>query len=527
MTRHPIIIGVGQSINRSVEFENAPSPIGLAKEAIQNCVSDCGCLNILSYVDSLSVVNILSWQYTDPVGLLCEMLDIRPRIKEYTLIGGNTPQWLVNRAADKITSGEIEIALLVGAEAMYTVTKAVRAGYTIPWPVTASGSANQQLSASLGDTLSDVYHGDSQADHSRSPLTIIGDDRSGTSAHEILHGATLPIQIYPLFENALRGARGLSIEKHKMFLSEFCAGFSEIASQNQFAWFPKARTSSEIGEVSDINRIIGFPYTKFMNSVIDVNQAAGVILTSDEMAEKLSIPKHKRVYLHGGAEAIDKWFVSDRVDYSLSPAIQEISRATLEMTGIDLDQVSFFDLYSCFPCAPIVAAKSMGLDLDSLPPLTITGGLPYFGGAGNNYTMHAIAEAVERIRQHPNQYGYISALGWYITKHAAGIYSGIEPTKLWNRQGQYYIQQKLDAMESPGLALDPEGPAVVETYTVMHDRQGNPDYAIVVARLQDGRRCWANTEKDMALFVAMESEEFIGKPGFVSYGGNNPNIIKF
>ena len=500
-TRHPIVIGVGQTINRSAEVENAPSPIDLAKAAVQNCVSDCECLNILSYVDSLSVVNILSWQYTDPAGLLCEMLDMRPRIKEYTLIGGNTPQWLVNRAADKIASGEIEIALLVGAEAMYTVTKAMRVGYTIPWPVMASDSTNQQ--------------------------SIIGDDRPGANAHEMLHGATLPIQIYPLFENALRMDRGLSIERHRELLSEFCAGFSEIASHNQFAWFPKARTSREIGEVSDVNRMIGFPYTKFMNSVIDVNQAAGVIVTSDEMAEKLSVPKYKWVYLHGGAEAIDKWFVSERVDYTFSPAIQETSRATLDMAGIDLNQVSFFDLYSCFPCAPIVAAKSMGLNLDTLPPLTITGGLPYFGGAGNNYTMHAIAEAVEKIRQYPDQYGYISALGWYITKHASGVYSGIEPTKLWNRQDQHDIQQRLDALEGTDLALSPEDSAMVETYTVMHDRQGNPDYAIVVARLQDGRRCWANTEKDMDIFFAMETEDFIGKEGSVSSGNNTPNIIKF
>ncbi|MDY6933782.1 MAG: acetyl-CoA acetyltransferase, partial [Spirochaetota bacterium] len=356
---------------------------------------------------------------------------------------------------------------------------------------------------------------------------IIEEEHEGVNTQEKIHGAMYPIQIYPLFENALRAEKGISIEEHNKNLADFCAEFSNIASENPYAWFREKKSSREIGQITDANRMIGFPYPKFMNSIMNVNQAAGVIVTSNEIAEKLSIPKNKWVYLHGGAEANDKWFVSDRVSYTISPAIREISKTALEMAGITLDQIDFFDLYSCFPCAPIIAAKSMGMDLNTLPPLTITGGLPYFGGAGNNYSMHAIAQAVEMLRKNPNNFGYISALGWFITKHAAGIYSGIEPQRPWDRSGFPDIQQKIEDMDSPEICEAPEGPATVETYTVIHDRQGKPDNAIIIARLDDARRCWAKTKDDQELLLSMGKEEFIGKKGFVSPGNNSPNIMRF
>ena len=75
--------------------------------------------------------------------------------------------------------------------------------------------------------------------------------------------------------------------------------------------------------------------------------------------------------------------------------------------------------------------------------------------------------------------------------------------------------------------MAPKGTAAVEAYTVMHDRKGEPDYAVLVARLENGERCWAMTEKDPDLFAAMEKEEFVGKKGRVSPGGDAPNIMKF
>ena len=496
--RLPIIVGAGQVTNHERNFVNAPHPLELAKSAVEAAIEDSRCTQIRRHCDTLGIVNITSWHYKDPPGHLSEMLGIKPAVREYTGIGGNTPQWLINRYADRIAKGEIGIAIVAGAEAMDFSYRALREGYALPWP-----------------TPGDM------------PPPTVGDNRFGSNDYEITHNAYTPIQVYPLFENALRAERDLGIDDHRKFLNRHCAEFSKIAAENPFAWSQRERSASEIGKVSGENRIIGFPYTKFMNPIMNVNQSAALILASTEMAEKLAIPKDRWVYLHGGADANDKWFVSERIDFTSSPAIKEVADAALQMAGMDIDGVGFFDLYSCFPSATVIGAKSLGLDIENLPPLTVTGGLACFGGPGNNYTMHAIAEAVEKLRKKPEEFGYISALGWFITKHSAGIYSGREPEKPWNREGLKDIQQRIDRMEGPEMETHPGGKAIVETYTIMHDRQGKPDYAIIAARLDNGKRCWAQTEKDRDLFSAMEREEFIGKEGIIISGDESPNIMKF
>lgn len=494
---HPVIVGVGQITNRPEDNGDALHPLQLAKMAIESCVDDSQCSEILRNVDLLSVVNMFSWTYEDPAGLLCEMLSIKPKVAEYTAIGGNTPQWLVNRAAKKIVAGEIEVALICGAEAMYTVTAAGKKNIVLDWPC------------------------------SRNNPTMVGDNRSASNSAEIQHYAEVPITVYPLFENALRAERNLSMADHKKFLAEFCAGFSKIAARNPLAWFKEDKSAQEIETVTRINRMVGFPYTKFMNPILDVNQAAAVIVTSSKAAKRLSIPKSKWIYLHAGYDATDKWFVSDRVNYTFSPAIKEIVGAALESVKLSIREIDFLDLYSCFPSASVIAAKSIGLNLNKLPPLTITGGLAYFGGPGNNYSLHAIAHAVERLRKNPEEFGLITALGWYITKHSVGIYGGVEPKNSLCVDQPENIQRKIDSMYSPELAENPGGPAIVETYTVMHDRHGEPLNSIIIARLEDGRRCWAHTEKDQFLFQLMETEEFIGRKGLVIARVNAPNLFRF
>jgi acetyl-CoA C-acetyltransferase len=424
------------------------------------------------------------------------MLGIQPCVREYTAIGGNTPQWLVNRTADRIARGEISVALLAGAEAMHNAPAETRDNWL------------QDLAAAGGPEM-------------------VGDSRWGSTPHEMLHHARYPLEIYPLYENALRALRGMSIEENRAFLAEYCAGFSKIASENPRAWFRKARTSVEIGTVTDRNRMVNFPYTKYMNPIMNVNQAAALVMMGTDTAGKLGIPKDKWIYLHGGADGTDRWFLSDRTDFTSSPVVREVSSECLAMAGRKIGDIDFFDLYSCFPSATLLQAREMGLVLEKLPPLTITGGLPYFGGPGNSYTLHAIVEAVERLRRSPGKFGFISALGWYFTKFSAGIYSGQEPGRPWERKGHGAMQKRLDARQGPPLNMNPKGTAAVEAYTVMHDREGRPDYAIIVARLENGERCWAMTGKDQDLFKAMEKEEFVGKKGRVTPGGDAPNIMRF
>ncbi len=495
--RHPVIVGAGQITLREKIRGDDPSPPELARRAVRACVEDSGCAGLLRHVDSLSVVNMFC-ETGNPTGPLCELLGMRPGIREYTSVGGDTPQWLVNRAADRVAEGQIELALLVGAEALYSETR------TFDWMRTYR-----------------ALEGMSQRGE------IIGSTRRGFAPHEYTHGAFGATRVYPLFENARRAHRGRGVAEHNMDLSRYCADLSKVAADNPLAWFREARSSHEIAEVTGRNRMICFPYTKLMNPIMTVNQAAALAVTSVEMARRMGIPEEKRVYLLGGAEAMERWLLSDRVNYWSSPAIREMTRGALEMAGLQIDRIDFVDLYSCFPSATLIAASEIGLNADALPELTITGGLPCFGGPGNNYTMHAIAHAVERIREDPEQTGLVTGVGMYLTKHSVGIYGGREPERPWDRRRLGPIQETIDGLESPGLCLEPEGPAFVETYTVVHDRQGEPEFSVIIGRLEQGERFFARTEEDPDLLIAMETDEFIGRRGLVRKGDGGENRLRF
>ncbi len=234
------------------------------------------------------------------------------------------------------------------------------------------------------------------------------------------------------------------------------------------------------------NRMVGFPYPKLMNAIIETDQAAAVIMTGSETARELGIPEDRCVYLHGCGDATDKWFVSERVNYQSSPAIQAATQRALGMAGIGADDVSMFDLYSCFPSAVQMGLDALGMKPDDPRPLTVTGGLPYAGGPGNNYVMHSVATMVQRLREAPAEYGLVTGLGWFSTKHSAGVYSTRPPQGDWRRADPAVDQREVDAMDSPPFVGQAEGDATVETYTVVFNREGEPEQGIVIGRLNGG-----------------------------------------
>lgn len=496
---HPIIVGVGQTTHFEKVDAKTLTALDLMKNAVAACVADTGRSDMLTHLDSISMVNSFSLNGGTPVEALCHKIGVRPDIREETAIGGNNPQWLVNRAADLIASGKIRAAMLVGGELFYRKKQA-----------------------------EPIFDMERTLERMKTDPQIVGDCRVGYTFHEELHQAYTARNVYPLFENALRYHLGMSLSEHRAFLRGYFKGMAAVAANTPYAWFQKGKSIGDITRVRADNRMIAFPYTKFMNPNPMVNQAAALIMTDTHTARRLGIPTNKWVYLHGGAEATDKWFVSDRVNYHSSPAIREIARASLQMTGVGLGDIDFFDLYSCFPCAALIAALSIGLTVENLPSPTITGGLPYFGGPGNNYTMHAIAHTVERLRNYPTQFGLVTGMGWFLTKHAAGVYSGVAPQTPWKRSAGRSLQEKIDAVASPKMCAAPSGAATVETYTVIHDQSAPMGlFPVVVARLDSGERCLATTASDPSVMMAMEQEEFVGKKGVMTPGNNAPNIINF
>jgi acetyl-CoA C-acetyltransferase len=494
---YPVIVGVGQFTNRSERIEDAIEPVELMARVARTASEDAGSASLLGRLDSVQVVNQMSWPYADAPGALAERIGASPAHKVYTSVGGETPQRLVNETAEAVVEGRIKVALIAGAEALNSRRIARKTGEHLEWSVRGN------------------------------PEHVVGDTRAGFTEVEARHGATMPIRMYPLFENAIRAHLGLSVEDHQRRLGELCARMTRVAADNQHAWFPQTRTAEEITTVGPENRMVCFPYPKLMNSIIETDQAAAVIVTGSETARDLGIPEEKWVYLWGCGEAKDKWFVSDRVNYYTSPAMKAAMQRSLGMAGLTVNDIGAFDLYSCFPSAVQLGLDALGLKPDDPRPITVTGGLPYAGGPGNNYVSHSIAAMAERLRNHRHEFGMVTGNGWFVTKHSAGIYSSRQPSKPWKRTDPAIDQAHVDAQESPELVETADGEAVVETYTVAFDREGEPEQGIVIGRLGTGTgpRFLANTPPDRDLLWSMCQQEFVGQQGRVSAGEDGRNVF--
>ncbi len=497
----PILVGGGQVTQRHADPQTAREPVDMMADAAVLAAGDAGvAARVLQQVDTLAVVNILAWNTVNAPGWLAQRVGAQPKNLIYTQVGGNTPQWLVNESAEKIARGESECVLIAGVEAMASINRARKAGVKLEW---VKGDAPGQPTAA-----------------------VVGGNRQGANDEEMAYGMTFPIAVYPMFENALRAHYGRSIADHQRALGELYARFSAVAATNPYAWFPTRRTAEEISTPSADNRMIGFPYTKVMNAIMDVDQAAAVLMMSVGKARALGIDESRWVYLWGCGDAIDQWFVSERVNYFTSPAIRMACSQSLKMAGVGVDDIDHFDLYSCFPSAVQLARDSLCIAVDDPRDLTVTGGLAYAGGPGNNYVTHSIATMMQRVRERRGSKGLVTGLGWYVTKHSAGIYSAEPPPRAFQRVNPTTYQAEIDAQPHPNIVPEPSGAATVETYTVLHDREGAPMRGVVIGRLADGSRFLSNTSGDRAELESMMQSECVGRSGRVTRHDSN-NIFGF
>src|SRR5438093_8686444 len=483
----PVIVGVGQLTNHPKSIDETLEPLDMMERVAGEAEEDAGIGGLLEKVDSVQIVNFMSWSYADAPRMLAQRIGRERNRTVYPSIGAETPQRLVTETAQAIVGGRIDIAILAGAEALESRRLARKLEAQLPWSQRGT------------------------------PQRMDVENRPGFNEVEARHGATMPTRVYPLFENAVRANLGLSIEAHQNRLGELCSRFAAVAANNPYAWFQIEHSPEEITSVGADNRMVGFPYPKLMNAIIETDQAAALIMTGSETADELGIPEDRRVYLRGCGDATDKWFVSERVNYHSSPAIRAATQRALGMAGIGVGDVARFDIYSCFPSAVQMGLGALGLTPGDPRPLTVTGGLPYAGGPGNNYVMHSIATMVQRLREAPEDYCLVTGLGWFATKHSAGVYSSSVPEGEWKRTPPAVDQAKVNAMQSPRFVEQAEGEAAVETYTVIFNREGEPEQGIIIGRLDDRSRgrFFANTPPDRDLMLAATRYEFVGTRGRV------------
>ena len=479
----PVLVGVGQLVNR--EPDERCDPLDYMVECARRAEQDTGVEDLLSKIDSLAMVNVISRNYTNEPVLLAEMLQASPKEILTTPIGATAPQALTNRLCQRIADRESEIGLICGAEAFYSSKKSLPKKFEF----------NSEV---VDDTIK-----------------LYGDTRVSGTDEESKYGLTVPNNIYPLFANAYRKAQGLSLEEGMQQNAQISAQYAAVAADNEYAWFRDGKSAQEIAAVTETNRMINYPYTKFMNAIMNVDQGAALLVMSEERADALGISQDKRVYLIGTGEAYEKWFVSDRVNYFSAPGLDVALDNAFDEAGISRDQIDIWDLYNCFPIAALLAKDALGLPESTVP--TITGGLPYFGGAGNNYCLHSICKMVECIREAPHKRGMVHSLSWYMSKYAIGIYSGVRPDEFKRRNTDEYAKQIDEQYPNVPFLERANGVFEIETYTVTMARDGQPESAVIIARDDQQQRLFAFNNQDIALLKSVTVSEPIGRKARVQF----------
>ena len=444
--RIPVVIASGQAVERTEPV----TALDLAERASRAALAAAGTVRI----GRVSFVNTLSPTGRAPASALAARLGVAGATCETTVIGGNTPQALVTRAAADIAAGRLDATLIAGAESM----RSVKAGHRAPPP-------------------------DTRAD----PDAVHGEDRPGVGAAEGAVGLFLPAHLYAMFDSAMAARHGRTLDEHRAVLGRLLEPFAAVATKHEHAWFREPLSAEAIATPAPDNRLVAEPYTKRMAAFLNVDQGAALVVCSLAAARAAGVAD-RAVYVWSGAAANDVWDAVARPDHSTSPGIAAAAGSTLASSGVGVDDVERFDLYSCFPAAVQAACDALGMAFDDDRGLTVTGGLPYFGGPGNNYSTHAIATLTDGLREEGTGLGLVGALGWYTTKHAYGLYGATPPPNGFVAADTSAAQAEIDASALPvTMGVDEPVDGAVAAATVVYAGEAVAAAPAFVT-LDDGRR---------------------------------------
>jgi len=485
----PVIIGVGQYSERVGEpgYE-VLSYMDLAGRALGAAIADTGPSgSVAGAIDTLAAIRAFEMSRPDrkpPFGAannvpraIAKRVGANPARAILTTTGGQTNQQLVGEFASAIAAGDSRCAVIVGSEAISTVLALTAKGEIPDWSEDVPGDFEDQ----------------------------------GFGVEELMepglfmHGASGAIPLYALAENARRHRLGMGLEEYRHQIGKLFAPFTKVAAANPHSAAPVERTAEELATVTDRNRIVAEPYPRMTVARDQVNQAAAIIVASAGLARELGVPEEKWVHIHA-VTAATELKLSQRPDLAGNPASLASVDAALARAGKGIGEMAYLDFYSCFAIPVFNQCDHFGLSADDPRGLTLTGGLPFFGGAGNNYSAHAIAEAVQRVRADRGSFALVGANGGWMSKYATGIYS-TDPAD-WSGNDRFAVLPK--ATDKVPAAKGPVDSAVVETYTINRGPKGAE--AIFIGRSDAGERVVGNADlSDPATAVAFESGEPFGK----------------
>ena len=503
--RTPVVVGVGQASERLGQpGYSGRSPVDLAADAARAALSDTGAdpAAVAAAVDTVAGVRQFENSTPGaraPLGRsdnyprsVAGRVGASPARAVLEVSGGQGPQHLVNEFAAAIAAGQGEVVLLFGSEAISTIEAAAK---------------------------QDEERRPDFTEHADGTLEDRGYGLKGLISRQLAtHGLVGAPSQYALIDNARRARLKQTRAEYAAAMGRLFAPFTKVAAANPHASAPVERTAEELVTPTEANRPIADPYTRYIVAREKVNQGAAVLLMSVAAARRLGVPQDRWVFLHGHADLRERNLM-DRADLSASPAAVMAARHALDVAGITAGDLATIDLYSCFPAPVFNICDGLGLAPDDPRGLTLTGGLPFFGGAGNNYSMHAIAETVPRARANPGSFGFVGANGGIMSKYSVGIYSTTPAP--WRPDGSKKLQAEVDGWSAPEQAVQADGWATVETYTVTHSR-GGQRLGIVIGRLEaDGRRFVASGADEDLLAFLTDGEPIGGRVYVRSFGTGN------
>ena len=488
----PILVGGGQVVERGLTDD---SPMTLAAEAARRAIAHAGGRDLVAAIDTISATRLFSdsmgippcpfGRSNNPPLSIARAIGANPAGLVYSEVGGNVPQSLIIEFARDIARGERSVVLLAGAEAIRNQRNAERSGRVLDWSENFADDDALLEDRGWGELF--------------------------VTMQEIGNGLRAPMSYYGLIDQARAFASGRSVEEQRAANAQLLASLSAVASRNNYSQYPEAVSAEEILAAAPVNH----QYTKRMVAQDGVNQAAALVMCSVGAARRLGIPPEHWVFLHGMAEGADH-NLSEREDPAHSPVAAAVLDSAFALAGKTVADIDLIDIYSCFPCAISSTAAHLALPIDGSRTLTLTGGLPYFGGAGNNYVMHSLAEAVAQLRDNPAAYALVTSVGGLLSKHGAGIYSH-QPSKVdWAAVNTSISRDSLPRRQ---IIEAPAGGAIV-SYVVNY-KAGEPVQAVVLADTADGGRFVATSAPtDSVTLAAVLAGVQVGQAIVVACGQN-------
>lgn len=454
--RIPVIAGIGEIVDRPKEITDGLEPLDLLEQALRRAEADAGA-KLLGELQSLDIVNFLSWRYRDPEELLAQRLGVSPAHCYYGPVGGESPIRFIHDAAKRIARGECSVAAVCGAEAQSTATKAERAGVKLPWTPYAHDAPEPKRGAAF-----------------QNPLAI-------------KLGVFRPVTVYPFYEVASSAHWGQTPREAMAESGTLWSRYSEIAAQNPNAWLKRRYAPEEITTPTADNRLIAWPYNKLMVANPSVNMGGALLLTSLAKARAAGIAEDRLVYPLGGASAEEPPDYLVRDQFYESHPQNAVLKAVMDIAG-DGRNFDAIELYSCFPCVPKMARRTLGLGADVQP--TVAGGLTFFGAPLNTYMTHAACAMVRRLRG-GDKLGLLYGQGGFVTKHHALVVSKTPPREALAQETSVQGEADRNKRAAPEFVTEASGKGQVESFTVLYGRGGDAEHGVVMLRTADDRRTLA------------------------------------